>query len=190
MGILSKNRPFDLIPYTALWAQQFESIKSEIAPLFGDCLVSIDHVGSTAIACEDMLAKPNIDICVVVSRLEQVSKFQNEFLKYGYTYLGTDYVGDGGDYIVKDDLMSKKRKISIHIYEVGSSKPEMYRAFRDYLIQHPVDRMRYVELKKSLYSHHKNAYINYDKGKTDLIEDIKAKALRWFQSKNTTNAAV
>lgn len=175
------HRPYELQPYNPAWKKQFIAIAETIRPVFGDNVISIEHVGSTAIACSDMVAKPNIDVCVVVKDLNLIPSVYHDFTQLGYTPLGREYVGDGDEYVVKDDPVTGQRLESIHIYQEGHPKPQVYREFRDYLISHQEDRQRYVALKKDLFSHHKDAYKRYDNGKADLIVEIKQKASQWAE---------
>ena len=181
----NKNRPYTLEPYSRSWADQFKKIKHKITPWFGDNLISIEHVGSTAVACSDMIAKPNIDICVVVHNLSRLPNNYQNFTKNNYTILGESYVGDGGDYIVKDDPSSRIRTESIHIYQTDTLKPEQYCNFRDYLMTHADDRARYIACKQKLFNSHPAEYKKYDNGKTELIEELKLKATLWKQDQRT-----
>lgn len=188
MGKQTKHRPYELKLYDPTWAKQFLVIASTIKPIFGINLISIEHVGSTSIACSDMIAKPNIDICVVVNNLDLIPNLYEDFKKLGYTPLGREYVGDGDEYIVKDNPDTGQRLESIHIYENGHPKPKIYRNFRDYLMLHRADRLLYIKLKNDLYEQHKDNYKNYDSGKTDLIEEIKRKANEWAENHITKNS--
>lgn len=184
MAKSSKDRPYTLEPYNPSWKTRFTQIKRIITPLFGDNLIVIDHVGSTAIACTDMFAKPQIDVCIAVKDIDRVPAVYPSFQALGYTTLGRAYVGDGDDYIVKDDPTTGQRLESLHIYGAGHPKPEQYRRFRDYLTTHTKERAQYVALKQELVKN--KTYTQYDSGKTALIEELKVKANRWAEQKTTS----
>lgn len=179
MGIGSKNRPFKLESYNPAWKEWYQRIAREIRPIFGDNLVLIEHIGSTSIDCIDMVAKPNIDVLVEMSDLNLVTQYYEQFKALGYTPLGREYVGNGDEYVVKDDLETGRRLESIHILETGHPQIASYRALREYLKSHPADRARYVALKQKLYAEYESEYKQYDSGKAGLIEELKTKAAHW-----------
>jgi len=57
-----------VVPYNPIWKQEFLKIKAMIVECIGDLIISVDHVGSTAI--EGLAAKPIIDIDVVIDSYE------------------------------------------------------------------------------------------------------------------------
>ena len=56
-------RTIILEPYNPKWAEEFEK-KTEIYPAINDCILSIEHVGSTSVP--GLWAKPIIDIDIVI----------------------------------------------------------------------------------------------------------------------------
>lgn len=56
-----------VLPYDMAWKTAFEAIKGEIERAVGGLVISIEHVGSTAV--EGLSAKPCIDIDVVIEEL-------------------------------------------------------------------------------------------------------------------------
>ena len=176
MSHASKNRPYELQEYNPEWKQWFKERSEKIKPLFGDTLLSIEHIGSTSI--EGMLAKPNIDILVVVKSLDDVTKGLQSFADAGYTPQGRDYVGGGDEYIT-EDTFDGKRITSIHVLETGNPKIAAYREFREYLKNNEEDKNLYIETKRTLYAEHKENYGGYDSGKTETIEAIKNRAHGW-----------
>jgi len=99
----NKQRPYELQEYNPEWKQMFNDSKDKITPLFGDNLISIEHIGSTSM--EGMFAKPSIDILVAVKDLDKVTENLQLFVEAGYNPRGRDYVGEKGDdeYITEDD---------------------------------------------------------------------------------------
>jgi len=53
-----------VLPYNREWEAAFEEIKKEIESAIGDCIVGIEHVGSTSV--EGLSAKPCIDIDAII----------------------------------------------------------------------------------------------------------------------------
>jgi GrpB-like predicted nucleotidyltransferase (UPF0157 family) len=178
MSHASTHRPYELEAYNPEWKQWFETRCDKIAPLIGENLISIEHIGSTSIP--GMLAKPNIDILVVVTNLDHVTERLQLFIDAGFTPQGREYVVGGEEYIT-EDTKDGKRITSIHVVELGNPKIVAYREFREYLTVHEEDRNLYIELKKKLYADHSENYRGYDLGKTETIEAIKKRAHAWAE---------
>lgn len=178
MSHASKHRPYELVEYNPEWKHWFENRRDKIRPLFGENLLSIEHIGSTSIP--GMLAKPNIDILVVVRNLDDVTERLQSFLDAGFTPQGREYVGDGDEYIT-EDTPDGKRITNIHVLELGNPNILAYREFREYLKVHEEDRNLYMETKKKLYAEHNENYRGYDSGKIETIEAIKKRAHEWAE---------
>ena len=178
MSHASKHRPYELVEYNPKWKQWFENRRDKIKSLFGENLLSIEHIGSTSIP--GMLAKPTIDILVVVRNLDDVTQRLQSFVDAGFTSQGREYVGYGDEYIT-EDTPNGKRITNIHVLELGNQNIIAYREFREYLKVHEEDRNLYIETKKKLYVEHNQNYRGYDLGKTETIEAIKKRAHEWAE---------
>lgn len=62
--------------YDERWPLMFAEEKSRLEPIFGDLLIEIHHVGSTAV--QDLAAKPEIDLLVEVSTLDQEAHYDEK----------------------------------------------------------------------------------------------------------------
>jgi len=171
-----KHRLYELQDYNPDWKDWYKERSGRLSPLFGDNLISIEHIGSTAIV--GMYAKPNIDILVVVKNLDQVTSRLQLFCEAGYTPQGREYVGGGDEYIT-EDTEDGKQITSIHTLAVGNAKIKSYIDFRDYLSHNEADRKLYINLKKQLYTAYKANYQAYDSGKAVTIEQINLRASKW-----------
>lgn len=177
---MKPHRPFELQEYSPTWKEQFALAAEKLSPMLGDNLVEIQHIGSTSIT--GMLAKPQIDILVVVKDLDAVKNMYSNFSAAGYKIHGRGYVADDDEYISLDDE-NGKRLISVHILQKGNAKIDEYKIFRDYLNQNEQDRALYIATKKKLYSSHSDNYAEYDGGKKDIIAAIKERAKEWANTK-------
>src|SRR4051812_28407871 len=95
-----KNKSYKLLPYDPAWAVEFEKLKAQISPIYGDNLIDFHHVGSTSIP--GMLAKAQIDVCAIVKNLEEVKNVRPKFEALGYAAKG-DYVGQNEEYFTYDE---------------------------------------------------------------------------------------
>lgn len=173
-----KHRPYELSEYNPIWKEQYRDYSSKIKSILGDNLISIEHIGSTSI--EGMVAKPQIDILVVVKNLDEVKNTYRDFIKAGYVPRGREYVGIGDEYVSLDSP-DGKRLASVHIFPLGEPIIEKYRKFRDYLSTHEEDRELYIKTKRELYSKYKDNYEQYDLGKGGVINEIKQRIDRWLK---------
>jgi len=173
---MKAHRPYQLEEYDPSWKTRFSIASEKIRPILGENLVEIEHVGSTSV--EGLVAKPQIDVLVVVKDLTHVPDVYQTFKEAGFIPHGRGYVTDDDEY-VSEDAPDGKRLTSIHILQEGNPKIEEYKVFRDYLSKNQDDRALYAETKRKLYSSHASSYAEYDSGKSEVIAAIKARAKQW-----------
>ena len=173
---MKTHRPYELQEYNPEWKKRFLDAAEKLKPIFGSNLVEIDHIGSTSI--EGMVAKPQIDILAVVKNLDSVKDCYGAFIKIGFTPRGRGYVNDDDEYITEDSS-DGKRLTSVHTLQKGNPKISELKTFRDYLRANTEDRNLYIATKRELYSLHQDNYLNYFRGKENVINAIKARAKKW-----------
>jgi GrpB-like predicted nucleotidyltransferase (UPF0157 family) len=176
-----ENKSYRLEPYNPEWPSDFLALQESISPLFGDNLIDIHHIGSTAVP--GMLAKPQIDVCAVVKDLSKVTATRDRFVNLGFRALG-DYVGQQEEYFTYVDEYQETRN---HVHTLQEGNPEIhgYLAFRDYLRAFPAARARYISVKTGLMGQFgEHDYNSYTWGKPDRIADLKANALAWYIGKS------
>lgn len=173
-----QNKSYKLLPYDPDWVREFSEVKARITPIYGNNLLDIQHVGSTAVP--GMLAKPQIDVCVIVESIDEVTNIRPDFEALGFVAKG-DYVGQDEEYFTYDDEAGE-RKYNVHTLQVGNPAIEGYLSFRDYLIAHPDARDEYIAIKEELRDRYGlNDYNSYDWNKEGKIESIKQEAKQWYR---------
>ena len=130
-------------PYEERWKEEFEKIKRYLNNTLKDCIVGIEHVGSTSV--EGLSAKPVIDLDVII---EDREKF--ETVKQGLESLGYSHEGDNG--IPGREAFRYKKMpefMAHHLYVCAKDSEELKRhlIFRDHLRSHKEDRERYSAIK-------------------------------------------
>src|SRR4051812_16527915 len=75
-----------LSPHEEEWHSLFEREKELISSAVGSMVISIQHIGSTAIC--GISAKPVLDLCVAIERFEQGDRFVEPLRQLGYEYKG------------------------------------------------------------------------------------------------------
>ncbi len=114
--------------YDPRWRLDYEKEKELIAGILGEEMVSIHHIGSTAV--EGLKAKPVIDILPVVRDLEAVDALNRRFEAAGYECMG-EFGIKGRRYYRKG---GEERTHQIHIFAAANGKEiRRHLAFRDYL---------------------------------------------------------
>lgn len=179
-NIMKQHRPYQLLPYNQSWPEQYELKKKDIFEALGDCVLGIQHIGSTSIP--GMMAKSQIDILVVANALNKVCARVSEMEKRGFVSRG-DYIHVGEEYFTEDSL-DGRRLISVHILPAGHKKIKEILSFRDYLRENEEARNKYLAVKKDLYQKHTDNYHEYDSGKGEIIKELQEKAMQWRQSRN------
>ena len=81
-----RTRKVVVLPYDVAWQSAFEKIKSEIEEVIGAFIISIEHVGSTAV--EGMSAKPCIDIDVIIKDYSAFTEVVDCLKAIGYIHEG------------------------------------------------------------------------------------------------------
>ena len=158
-----------LFPHAAEWDEEFLLTKAEIARIWGDSVLEIEHVGSTAV--RNICAKPIIDAAVVVKNLRDMDVEAMEAA--GYRYMGARNAeadrhmfakyAEGGDELVTHH---------IHIYEPGNQDYINLLGFRDYLNSHPEAAEEYDAIKKMAADENSDDRFAYSDAKRKFIEKI------------------
>lgn len=163
-----------VIDYDPYWPVRFAEEAARLAPVFGDTLLAIHHIGSTSMP--GMAAKPIIDIMPVVCQIELVDQCNPAMQALGYEPRG-EYGIAGRRYFVKGQ--GNDRSHHVHVFAADHPDVARHLDFRDFLIAHPPEAEAYASLKQALarqFPHDIEAYIA---GKDGLIKEIDRRALVW-----------
>src|ERR1700743_3638751 len=97
--VMANSRPYSLVDYDPAWVDRYNFHAEKIKDILGPVVLEVHHIGSTSIP--GMMAKPNVDIEVVVSSLDEVRKLSTKMAEAGYTPRG-DYSKIGEEYFTED----------------------------------------------------------------------------------------
>jgi GrpB-like predicted nucleotidyltransferase (UPF0157 family) len=153
-----------LVDYDPKWPEMFKEEAKILLELLEDILVSITHIGSTAVPGLD--AKPIVDLMVEVTNLEKVQSMQEEFQNAGYEVLGENGIS-GRHFVTRNS--EGKRTHDIHIFQTGHKEIEQMILFRDRMLENPLEAEAYSALKNDLANRYHDDPIRYTQGKTDFI---------------------
>jgi len=163
-----KTKHVVVVPYDPQWSLEFLKIKNKLEPILGNCIVAIEHVGSTAV--NGLAAKPIIDIDIII---ESYSVF--EIVKTRLAISGYVHEGDLG---IKDreafKYQNKPELMTHHLYVCPQDSAELKRhlLFRQYLTTHDRERDAYGELKLELAKRFPYDIESYMEGKNHFINSI------------------
>jgi len=129
------------VPHSSEWRGMYETEVLSLKGIFGSTLLDIQHIGSTAVS--DLLAKPIIDIAILIESYKDADMFVRPLEKLGYVY--------------KPDMSSMERHffqegnpIQFHLsiaYKDRGGYWDRQILFRDYLVNHEEARREYESLK-------------------------------------------
>ena len=168
------SRKIEVVPYNILWQTLYEAEAQKITNALGSEVFGIHHIGSTAIP--GIMAKPIIDIMVVVHNIMKISDYINTMIDLGYEPLGENGI-PGRQFFIKNT--EGIRSQHIHVYQVGHKEIQRHLHFRDYLRAHPEDALVYSKLKEELAKTYRNDPQGYTNGKDEFVEKIDERAKKW-----------
>ncbi len=155
MVVLSPPDPF--------WAQKAEHERALLARELGALAISIEHVGSTAVA--GLAAKPVVDILVTIDRLDDPARLLGPMGQAGYAFV--DYPENISRWFFRKGT---PRSHHVHVAEHGGSEHRALLDFRDALRADAVTRESYERLKHALAAAHPRERAAYGAGKTAFVD--------------------
>ncbi len=162
-----------LLPHNPEWAKLFEQEKKLLLETFGDKIIAIEHIGSTAIP--DTPAKPIIDMNVAVASLDDIDVFIKRLPDLGYVYMPDRRFFDRQFFPKGPESL---RTHHLNLVEISSEtgwKNQLL--FRDFLRNNKDERDAYARLKTTLAEKYRNNREEYTKRKSDFIKEIIRKAV-------------
>ncbi|MEM9670739.1 MAG: GrpB family protein [Pseudomonadota bacterium] len=156
----------DITSYNPEWPALYADEVVRIAPIFGQSLIQIYHVGSTAVP--GLSAKPEIDLLVVVAADEALDEWTASIRKLGYKRGGD--LSRGHHFFRRNVNGIRTHKAHVCIEQ----HPQIARMlkFRDHLRSHPEMRNEYQSLKLKLEEENTEGIGEYLEGKAPFIDRV------------------
>jgi GrpB-like predicted nucleotidyltransferase (UPF0157 family) len=164
--------PVIVVPYDPRWPHLFEEEKEHLLADIRAYMVSIKHIGSTAVP--GLAAKPVIDILIGVRSLQDAPHFIPPLEAHGYEYVPA-YEDEMPFRRYLQRLVNCEHTHHLHMVEPDSRFYRVQLTIRDYLRTHPEARDGYAELKYDLANKFRNNRDAYTDAKGDFIQGILAK---------------
>ena len=159
-----------IVDYNPQWPHMYEEERARIQDAIGDCLIDIQHVGSTSIP--GLSAKPILDIMPVIREISLVASCVKPLEVLGYAYFGENGI-PGRHYFRKPTgITTKPHLVHLHILEKGHDQWAMMLLFRDYLRLHPESALQYDVLKRELAEKYGFDRVGYTDAKESFVRSI------------------
>lgn len=163
-----------LAPSDPVWALRAEAEGRRLAAAFGEDLVAVEHIGSTAIP--GIVAKPILDLLPVVRTLAAADRAREAVEALGYRWQG-EYGIPGRRFCTLDDR--GRRIVHAHVFAEGDPQVARHLAFRDYLRAHPDESRAYEQEKLRARARHPHDRAAYADDKGPWIRACDERAARW-----------
>lgn len=164
-----EQREIVLVEHDPAWSGRFALLREPLVAALAGVAIRIDHIGSTAVP--GLIAKPILDMQVVVDDPDREAHFAPSFERLGYEIR----VREMGHRMFR----TPARDVHVHVWRAGSEDERRHLLFRDWLRRAPADRERYAEVKRSLAARSWEDMNEYAAAKTAVIEELLERAERW-----------
>jgi len=161
-----ERREIVIVDHDPAWAARYEVERERITDALGDRALRIDHIGSTSVP--GLAAKPIIDIDLSVADPDDEAAYVPDLEAAGYVLR----VREPGHRMLRTPALD----VHLHVCALGTEWERVHRLFRDWLRNHPDDRQRYEDLKRSLAGREWADMNEYADAKTGVITDILRRA--------------
>lgn len=176
MDPLPPAQAVELVPHRPEWAQTAEAEAARLGAALGPVLVTVHHIGSTAIPA--IRAKPILDLIPVVTTLDALDATQDALRAAGYLWHGEFGIA-GRRFCTRIDVATGKRIVHLHAFADGDAEITRHLAFRDYLRTHPAIAQAYKTEKLRAAAATPDDSQAYNAGKNDWIKRVEREALDW-----------
>lgn len=164
-----------VLPHDPMWAGMFDAESQLVMRALGDNALNAHHIGSTAI--KSVVAKPIIDMLIVVADINIVDACNASVRQLGYESMGE--CGIPHRRYFRKDNDDGKRTHHIHVFSRGSDQIVRHVAFRDFMNAHSEWASLYSTLKSTLVDRYPNSIEQYMEGKDGFIKHIDELAASW-----------
>ena len=133
--------PIAVIDPDPSWPAQFDELADRIRGALGGRVLALEHVGSTSVP--DLPAKPIIDIDLVVTDSSDEAAYVPALEQIGFVLL----VREPGWHQHRL-MVATSPPANLHVFSPDSPEVIRHRMFRDWLRDHPDDRVLYTDAKR------------------------------------------
>jgi GrpB-like predicted nucleotidyltransferase (UPF0157 family) len=182
-GIFRMLEKVVVLPNDPEWADKFAAESRQIMIALGENANAAHHIGSSAIPT--IVAKPIVDMLIVVNDIESVDDCNSEMEALGYEVMG-EYGIPTRRYFRKTNEMGV-RLFHVHVFQDSSPHVNRHLAFRDFMVAHPAWAAEYSNLKQQLAARFPNSMQLYHDGKDEFIKQVDQLAAVWYAARNRSD---
>jgi len=158
----------DLYEYDPSWPDRFEAARADLFKSCGALVVAIHHIGSTAVP--GLIAKPTIDIALVVSSVDEFVANVGAVEQLGYEYRPTAQFDE--EHLFLRRIEDDERTHHLHVVSHTCRDLDDWLDLRDYLRSDPEAARRYAAVKRAAaqrYYADRGAYVEE---KTPIVAEL------------------
>jgi GrpB-like predicted nucleotidyltransferase (UPF0157 family) len=176
MKIGLKKGMVELIDHQPDWEKNAVETIEFLKKTFGNIIIDIQHIGSTAI--KNIKAKPIIDIVVGINDFDYLDNNINKLDKNGIIHRPRNDQNEYRMYVI-GNMEKEIRTHHIHVVKHNGEEWNNQLNFRDYMNNNYDELKNYEKLKIKLLKENKENRENYTKSKDNFIMEIFIKAEKW-----------
>jgi GrpB-like predicted nucleotidyltransferase (UPF0157 family) len=124
------------------WTAQFDQLADRIRLALGDHVLALEHIGSTSVP--DLPAKPVIDIDLTVIDSGDEPAYVPALEQAGFVLEARE-----PRWHEHRLMVATSPRANLHVWSPDSPEAIRHRMFRDWLCDHPQDRVRYADAKRA-----------------------------------------
>lgn len=166
------TQEIEVCDYDPEWPSWFESVRAYVWPAIADISVRVDHVGSTAVP--DLVAKPIIDMDIVVASPDAVRPVIERLSTIGYRWRGD--LGVAGREAFTLDCETALPPHHLYLVVEDNKAHIDHWLFRDVLQSDADARRRYGDLKKRNVEVASGDMDIYVAAKAELVAELLTRA--------------
>jgi GrpB-like predicted nucleotidyltransferase (UPF0157 family) len=164
------NAPIELVEYNPEWPSMFAREAVRVRAALGRRVLMLEHVGSTSVP--GLTAKPIIDMLLIIADSADEGAYVPAMEAAGYTLRIRE-----PDWHQHRMFKGADTEINLHVLSYGCPEIERMLKFRDRLRANDSDRELYLRAKRELARQTWKHVQNYADAKTQVVEEIMARAL-------------
>jgi GrpB-like predicted nucleotidyltransferase (UPF0157 family) len=166
--------PIVVSDYDPAWAAMFEQERSRVQEALGPIVVTVEHVGSTAVP--GLAAKPIIDLLVGVRSLPEArGRCVGPLQALHYRYMAEYEAWLPGEMLFRKGPPGPWTH-HVHLMEPSCPRWEEFTLVRDYLRRHGEVAGAYADLKRALALVFEDDIAGYRNAKAPFIAAVMARA--------------
>ncbi|HVU60100.1 MAG TPA: GrpB family protein [Mycobacteriales bacterium] len=154
----------EIVEYDARWPARFDQLAGAVRRCLGECVLELEHVGSTAVP--GLAAKDVIDLDLVVADPSDEAAYVPALEAGGWQLRVRE-----PSWHQHRLLRFAEPRANLHVF--GPDCPEVVRhlMFRDWLRSHPADREQYEQAKRAAVPGGGNV-MDYNARKQPVVREI------------------